>query len=131
MIFSQIVVVGREVYGSTIGILGMGRIGLEIARRAGLGFDMKVLYYNGTRKTPEEEKAVGGAEYVSLEELFKRSDCLVVAAPYSAETRHIVNAAAFELMKPTSILVNISRGGLVDHDALVEALEKKNILGCY
>eukprot|EP00475_Leptophrys_vorax_P022304 TRINITY_DN3036_c0_g1_i1.p1 TRINITY_DN3036_c0_g1~~TRINITY_DN3036_c0_g1_i1.p1 ORF type:complete len:353 (+),score=101.85 TRINITY_DN3036_c0_g1_i1:73-1059(+) len=120
---------GREVHGSTLGIVGMGRIGLDIAKRAALGFDMKVLYYNRTRKSPEEEKSVGGAEYAPLEDLLKESDFVVIAAPYSASTRHIINAASFDLMKRTAILVNISRGGLVDHDALVEALEKKKILG--
>lgn len=110
---------GRDVEGTTLGILGMGRIGGAVARRA-RGFDMRVLYHNRHRD-PKREEALG-ARYVQLDELLAESDVVSLHAPLNDQTRHLIDAAALARMKPTAILVNTSRGPLVDEAALVEAL---------
>ena len=112
---------GRDVHGSTLGILGMGRIGQGIARRA-IGFGMRTLYHNRSR-LPEAVERDCRAGYVSFEELLARSDHLVLVLPYSAANHHIVDAAALAKMKPGATLTNIARGGLVDEAALADALE--------
>ena len=114
----------QEVSGATLGLVGMGRIGYEIARRA-VGFDMNVLYHN--RKSAEEEARVGASFCRSLEELLRRSDYVVLAAPATAQTRHMMGREQFGVMKRTAVFVNISRGSLVDQDALVEALQAGTI----
>ena len=111
---------GADLHGSTLGILGMGRIGQGIARRAS-GFDMKVLYHNRNR-VPETIERQTRAAYVGLDELLARADHLVLALPYSSQSHHLINAHALAKMKPTATLVNIARGGIVDEDALVDAL---------
>ncbi len=105
---------GAEVSGTTLGILGMGRIGRAIARRAS-GFSMAVIYHNRTRLPPELE---GGARYVESPELLRESDHLVVVVPYTQATHHLIDAAALAQMKRSAVLVNISRGGVVDDAAL-------------
>jgi glyoxylate reductase len=117
---------GADVSESTIGIIGMGRIGLEVARRA-VGFRMKILYHNRSRK-PEVESEVG-AEYVSKDELLSRSDHVVLLCPATAETKGMINKAALAKMKPTAALINISRGVVVDTDALTQALAEGTIGG--
>ena len=112
---------GAEVHGSTLGILGMGRIGQAIARRAAHGFDMQVLYHNRSRLTPELE-AECRATYVSKNDLLTRSDHLMLVLPYSAESHHTIGAAELARMKPSATLVNIARGGIVDDAALAAAL---------
>jgi glyoxylate/hydroxypyruvate/2-ketogluconate reductase len=109
---------GAEVSGATLGILGMGRIGRAIARRAG-GFSMAVIYHNRTRLPPELE---GGARYVELPELLRESDHLMVVVPYSPATHHLIDAGALAQMKRSAVLVNISRGGVVDDAALGAAM---------
>ncbi|MBB4126195.1 gluconate 2-dehydrogenase [Xanthomonas translucens] len=111
---------GADVHGSTLGILGMGRIGQAIARRAA-GFSMRVLYHNRSRLPAEVERA-HAADYVGFDELLARADHLLLVLPYSAQSHHIVDAAALAKMKPTATLVNIARGGLVDELALADAL---------
>ncbi|WP_242106928.1 2-hydroxyacid dehydrogenase [Luteimonas aquatica] len=111
---------GADIHGSTLGILGMGRIGQGIARRAG-GFGMRVLYHNRSR-LPEAVERECGAEYVAFDALLARADHLVLVLPYSAQSRHIVDAAALAKMKPSATLTNIARGGLIDEDALADAL---------
>ncbi len=110
---------GRDVSGATLGIIGMGRIGSAIARRS-VGFSMPVLYVSRSDK-PRVEEAIGALR-VTLSELLIRSDHVVVAVPLSAETRHLIGTDELELMKPTANLVNIARGPIVDTDALVDAL---------
>ncbi|HSS27418.1 MAG TPA: NAD(P)-dependent oxidoreductase, partial [Usitatibacter sp.] len=105
----------------------MGRIGRAVARRA-RGFDMKVVYYNRTRLSPADEEKLG-ARYVPREELLAQSDFVVVMAPYSPATHHLIGAAEIAQMKPTAILVNSARGGVVDDAALVAALREKRIAG--
>lgn len=117
---------GTEVHSSTLGIVGMGRIGLEVARRA-RGFGMRVLYHNRSRRI-EEETAVG-AEYVDFEMLLSESDFVVLCCPLTRETSGLMNERAFSLMKHTAILVNIARGGVVNTDALVAALGAGRIAG--
>ncbi|MHC9084400.1 2-hydroxyacid dehydrogenase [Luteimonas sp. RIT-PG2_3] len=111
---------GADLHGSTLGILGMGRIGQGIARRAG-GFGMPVLYHNRSRLPADIEQECRAA-YVDLSTLLARADHLVMVLPYSAQNHHLVDAAALGQMKPTATLVNIARGGLIDEDALADAL---------
>lgn len=112
---------GRDVHGSTLGILGMGRIGQGIARRGALGFGMKVLYHNRSR-LPQSVEAGTGARYVGFDELLAQADHLVLVLPYTAQSHHLIDAAALAKMKPSATLVNIARGGLVDELALADAL---------
>ena len=114
---------GAEISGTTLGILGMGRIGRAIARRA-LGFRMPVIYHNRARLSPDAEE---GAIYVDFGELLREADHLVLVVPYSAEVHHIINAAALAQMKKSAVLVNIARGGVVDDAALVSALRAGRI----
>jgi len=110
---------GHDVHASTLGIIGLGRVGRAIARR-GLGFGMRVLY-NGRHRQPTAEADLG-VIYRSLDDLLAESDHVVVATPLTADTQQVIDANALARMKPTATLVNISRGGTVDSDALVEAL---------
>jgi gluconate 2-dehydrogenase len=112
---------GAEVHGSTIGIIGMGRIGQGIARRAAHGFGMHVIYHNRSRLSPELE-ADCKATYVSKPELLQTADHVMLVVPYSAESHHTMGAAELAQMKPTATLVNIARGGIVDDAALAKAL---------
>jgi gluconate 2-dehydrogenase len=117
---------GGEVHGSTLGIIGMGRIGQGIAKRGSHGFGMKVLYYNRSRLAPAME-AECKAGYVGKEELLKTADHVVLVVPYTPESHHTIGAAELALMKPTATLINIARGGIVDDAALAAALREKRI----
>ena len=116
---------GMDLHHSTIGIIGMGRIGQGIAKRA-LGFGMKVIYYNRSR-LPEAEENACGASYVSKEALLKTADHVILVLPYTAENHHTIGAKEIALMKPTATLVNIARGGIVDDLALAQALKENKI----
>jgi lactate dehydrogenase-like 2-hydroxyacid dehydrogenase len=118
---------GQDIHHATLGVIGMGRIGQAIARRAG-GFDMRVIYHNRSRLAEEEEKRLD-ATWVERDRLLAESDFVVVMAPYSPATHHLIGAAEIAKMKPTAILVNTARGGVVDDAALVEALREKRIAG--
>ncbi|GAA0350416.1 2-hydroxyacid dehydrogenase [Oceanobacillus oncorhynchi subsp. oncorhynchi] len=115
---------GSDIYGKTIGIVGMGRIGEAIAKRAA-GFDMNIQYHNRSRKKDAEERLQ--ATYVSFEELLETSDFVVTVVPHTKETDKMFNRAAFEKMKSSAIFINISRGKVVDEDALVHALKSGEI----
>jgi glyoxylate/hydroxypyruvate/2-ketogluconate reductase len=118
---------GTDVYGKTLGIIGMGRIGRAIARR-GIGFQMRNLYYNRHRLDLSLElecKAI----YVSKNELLAASDFVVLSLPYNKENHHILAAEDLGQMKSTAFLINIARGGLIDEAALATALKKKQIAG--
>jgi gluconate 2-dehydrogenase len=117
---------GSDVHGSTLGILGMGRIGQGIARRGAHGFGMEVIYHNRSRLAPELEVECK-ATYVSKEDLLRRADHLVLVLPYSAQSHHAIGAAELAQMKPTATLINIARGGIVDDAALAKALRDKTI----
>ncbi|MBU3623040.1 D-glycerate dehydrogenase [Polynucleobacter sp. AP-Latsch-80-C2] len=116
---------GMDLHHTTIGIIGMGRIGQGIAKRA-LGFGMNVIYHNRSRLSEADEKACG-AKYVSKEELLKTADHVVLVLPYTAENHHTIGAKEIALMKPTATLVNIARGGIVDDAALAHALKANKI----
>ncbi len=118
---------GQDIHHATLGIIGMGRIGQAIARRAS-GFDMRVLYHNRSRLPEADEKRLD-ATRVERDELFAQSDFVVVMAPYSPATHHLIGAAEIAKMKPTAILVNSARGGVVDDAALVAALKERRIAG--
>jgi glyoxylate reductase len=122
--FSPTLLLGAPVAGRTLGIVGLGAIGTAVARRA-RGFGMTVLYVN-RHPNPAAEAEVG-AERVSLDELFRRSDIVSLHAPLNDDSRHVVDAAALARMKPTAILVNTARGPLVDEAALVAALRDGTI----
>lgn len=117
---------GADIHGTTLGILGMGRIGQAIARRGAHGFGMRVVYHNRSRLDAETEAACG-ATYVSREDLFSQADHVLLVLPYTPEAHHTVGATELSLMKPTATLVNIARGGIVDENALVAALREKRI----
>jgi glyoxylate reductase len=119
--------IGLDIHHRTLGIFGMGRIGQAVARRAS-GFSMRVLYHNRNRLRPDLEKELN-AEYVSKEELLRESDFVSVHAPFSAETRHAIAEPELRLMKRDAILVNTSRGPLVDEAALAKALKEGWIAG--
>jgi glyoxylate/hydroxypyruvate/2-ketogluconate reductase len=117
---------GSDVHGSTLGILGMGRIGQGIARRGAHGFGMNVIYHNRSRLAPDLE-AQCKARYVGKEELLRTADHVVLVLPYSPSSHHTIAAAELALMKPTANLINIARGGIVDDAALAAALREKRI----
>ena len=112
---------GADIHGSTLGILGMGRIGQGIARRGAHGFGMRVLYHNRSR-LPAATEADVGAQYAELDALLAQSDHLVLVLPYTAASHHLIDAAALAKMKPTATLVNIARGRIADELAVAGAL---------
>lgn len=116
---------GMDLHNTTVGIIGMGRIGQGIARRA-LGFGMKVIYHNRSRLSKDDEKFFG-ATYVSKEELLRTADHVVLVLPYTAQNHHAIGAPEIAMMKPTATLINIARGGIVDDLALAHALKEKKI----
>jgi gluconate 2-dehydrogenase len=118
---------GQDIHHATLGIVGMGRIGQAVARRA-RGFDMRVIYNNRSRLDEATEKSVG-ATWCERDALLAQADFVVVMAPYSPATHHLIGAAEIAKMKPTAILVNSARGGVVDDAALVQALKEKRIAG--
>ena len=118
-IYDPAVLIGLEVSGSTLGIVGLGRIGQQVARRA-LAFDMRVVYHN-RRPVPEAEQELG-VEYVSLPELLQQSDFVSLNCPLTTETTGLIGRDEFALMRPTSVLVNMARGPVVQTQALYEAL---------
>lgn len=118
---------GTGMFGKTLGIVGMGRIGQSIARRAVAG-GMRVVYYNRHRLDVAVEQQYG-AKYVTFEDLLRCSDFISLSTPLTAETRHMIDAKAFALMKPEAILVNTARGAVIDEAALADALRNKTIRG--
>jgi len=118
---------GTDVHHSTIGIIGMGRIGEVVAKRAKVGFDAEVIYYNRTRKLDIEEKL--GINYMDLNELLSKSDFVVLMTPLTKETFHLIDFEEFETMKQDAVFINASRGQTVNEEALIAALKSKKILG--
>lgn len=118
---------GVNVHGKTIGMLGMGRIGRAVARRAALGFGMQVLYVNA-EAVPEAEAALG-ARQVMLEQLLAESDFVCVVLPLTAQTERMIGQREFALMRPGAIFINGSRGRIVDEAALIAALQEGKIHG--
>ncbi len=118
---------GFDVHHGTLGIFGLGRIGQVVARR-GTGFEMKIIYHDIRRATPEVEQACR-AVFLSKDELLSQADIVTVHVPYSADTHHLIGQSELNRMKPTAILINASRGGVVDDAALIEALRSGTIAG--
>lgn len=118
---------GREVSGKTLGIVGMGRIGKAVARRA-RGFDMPVLYHNRSRLESDEEDRLG-ARHASLDELLQQSDFVSLHVPLTAQTTHLIGGEQLAAMKPTAYLINTARGPVVNEQALLEALQARRIAG--
>ncbi|WP_321817763.1 MULTISPECIES: D-glycerate dehydrogenase [unclassified Paraburkholderia] len=116
---------GADIHGATLGVIGMGRIGQALARRAS-GFNMRVIYHNRSRVAPEIERELN-AEYRSKADLLKEADHVVLVLPYTPENHHTIGAAELALMKPTATLTNIARGGIVDDAALADALRTRRI----
>ena len=117
---------GADVHGTTLGILGMGRIGQAIARRGALGFGMKVIYHNRSKLAAELEAPLG-ARWVDKDTLLRQADHLVIVVPYSKASHHAIGAAELAVMKPTATLTNVARGGVVDDAALARALRDNRI----
>jgi glyoxylate reductase len=118
---------GTDLYGKTLGIFGMGRIGKAVIKRA-LGFEMNVLYHNRTRLSRKEEKKLD-ARYCGLDELFRKSDVISIHAPHTRETNEIINLKLFKKMKKTAFLINTARGKIINERDLIFALQKKMIAG--
>jgi gluconate 2-dehydrogenase len=118
---------GTDVYGKTLGIVGMGNIGAAVARRGRLGFNMPVLYSGNSRKTAIEQEL--GAQFRTLDQLLAESDFVCLVVPLSEKTKHMISARELSLMKKSAILVNIARGPIVDETALTKALQDGTIRG--
>jgi len=120
------ILLGQDIHNATLGIIGLGRIGAEVAKR-GRGFNMKVLYYDEIRRSEEEERQLS-VEYIpELAKLLSSADFISVHVPLLPQTRHLIGAAEFALMKPTAVFINTSRGPVVDQRALYEALKSGQI----
>jgi len=117
--------IGVDIKGATLGLIGFGRIGQAMARRA-VGFDMRVIYYD-----PKDVKSGQNpkAERVDFETLLKESEFISIHAPLTSDTRHLIDAEAFSKMKPNAVLINTARGPVVDSDALYQALKANRIFG--
>jgi glyoxylate reductase len=119
--------IAADITGATLGILGMGRIGQAVAKRAA-GFDMRILYHD-VRQAPPEIEQRWNARFVPLDTLLRESDFVTIHVPLVEATRHLIDARALWLMKPTAYLVNAARGPIVDEQALVRALQAGTIAG--
>ena len=122
--WGPMLLLGQDIYGATLGVAGIGRIGYAVARRA-RGFNMKIIYNDAVRNEQAEKEL--GAQFVSKQELLAQSDFLSLHVPLLPETRHYINAAALATMKPSAVLINTSRGPVVDTMALYEALKAHQI----
>ncbi len=118
---------GFELYGKTLGILGLGRIGMSLAQKCTAAYNMQLIYHNRNRNTNAERTF--GARYVSFEQLLQQSDVLSVHANLTADTKNMFNKTAFEQMKPTAIFINTARGALHNEQDLTEALVNRKIWG--
>ena len=127
VIFGPYEFLGTDLYGKTLGIFGMGRIGKAVAKR-GSGFEMKILYHNRSRLGVSEERKLG-AKYVSLDELFRKSDVISIHSPYTLQTHGIVNLKLLKKMRKTAFLINTARGKIVNERDLIHALKKGIIAG--
>ena len=116
---------GAHVTGKTLGIIGMGRIGQAVAKRAHYGFDMPVLYFNRSEKAVD----MPAKQVADLKDLMQQSDIIVVTVPGGGANKHLINAQTLAAMKPTGVFVNVARGDVVDEAALIDALEDNRIAG--
>lgn len=118
---------GAEVHHSTLGLIGAGRIGKIVTKRAS-GFEMKVIYYDVHRLSPEDEAALN-MTYLPMDEVLKQADFISVHTPYMPSTHHLISERELDLMKPTAIIINTARGPIIDEKALVKALQAGKIAG--
>ncbi len=118
---------GTDITGATLGLIGFGRIGKAMAKRA-RAFDMPLIYWNRTRLSAAEEAATG-ATYATMDEVLQRSDFVSLHVAYNPETHHLLSEKQFALMKPTAFVINTARGAVIDEAALVRALQTKQIAG--
>ncbi|MBI2635416.1 MAG: D-glycerate dehydrogenase [Parcubacteria group bacterium] len=125
--WAPMLMLGSDLSGKTLGVIGLGRIGSRVAHHAAKGFEMKVLYYDINRN--EEFEKEFSAVYMSVDDLLKQSDFVSIHVPLLPATQHLINAEKLKLMKPTAYLVNTSRGPIVDESALTRALLDKTIKG--
>jgi glyoxylate reductase len=125
--WDPLLLMGSDVHGKTLGIMGFGRVGQAMAKRAA-GFDMKILYHNRTRVDSETEERLG-ATFVEQETLLKTSDYVSIHVPLTPETNGLINSKTLSLMKPTAFLINTARGKIIREADLVEALAEKRIAG--
>lgn len=122
--WSPMQLTGQDIYGSTLGIIGMGRIGEAVAKRA-RGFDMNILYHNRRRNQEAEDKLE--LQYAELDQLLKESDFVCVLTPLTAETKNLIGVKELRMMKKTGIMINTARGGIVNEEALYHALKEEDI----
>ncbi|MEO9132342.1 MAG: D-glycerate dehydrogenase, partial [Sphingomonas sp.] len=120
---------GQTLTGRTLGLVGFGRIARAVARRAHHGFGMRILYFARGEAVGEDIAALGAEWVPDLHALLGRSDIVSLHVPGGAETRHLIDAAALSAMKPEALLINTARGDVLDHDALVAALQAGSIAG--
>lgn len=125
--WSPSIFLGGSVWGATLGIIGFGRIGRAMTKRAS-GFEMKVIYYDKKRLSPDEEKRLG-IEYAPLNSLLKRSDYVTIHTPLTKKTHHLIDEKRLRIMKQGAFLINTSRGATVDEHALIKALKERWIAG--
>ncbi len=125
--FDPLHALGQELYGKTLGIFGLGRIGFEMAEKSKKAFDMDIIYHNRNRNEEAEKQL--GAEYVSFEKLIQRSDILSVHANFTPEHEGLFNDSVFEKMKPDAIFINTARGGFHNQKDLYKALVDGKIWG--
>ncbi len=125
--FAPTLMLGKELYGTTLGIIGMGRIGSSVARMGRFGFNMRVVYFN---RKPSDRELLVDAERVELDELLRISDVVIVCAPLNEHSRHLISKREFDLMKDDAVFVNIGRGEVVDTEALIETLRSGKLFAC-
>lgn len=116
---------GQDIYGKTLGIIGLGNIGAAIARRGLYGFNMNILYHNRREKLEMAQPL--NAQYRTLDELLQQSDFVVVAVDLNADSKALISIEQFDLMQPHAVLVNIARGSVIDEQALIQALKERKI----
>jgi glyoxylate reductase len=126
--WSPMLLLGHDVHEKNLGIIGLGRIGRAVARRA-KGFGMRVFYYDLSRISDDEEKTLG-VEYHTLDDLLKKSDFICIHVSLNEQTRHMIAKEKLALMKPSAYLINVARGPIIDEQALAQALYEKRIAGC-
>ncbi|MBV8084971.1 MAG: D-glycerate dehydrogenase [Chloroflexi bacterium] len=124
--WGPLLLLGQDIHHATLGLVGLGRIGTEMAKRA-KGFDMRVVYYDAFRQ--QDKEAELGIEYLPLEDVLREADFVSLHTPLTPETHHLMNARTLGLMKPTAIVINTSRGPVIDPDALYDALKVGTISG--
>lgn len=125
--WAPMLLLGSDLSGKTLGVVGLGRIGSRVAHHAAKGFEMKVLYYDVNRNEDFEKEF--SAIYAPLDDLLKQSDFVSIHVPLLSSTHHLINAEKIKLMKPTAYLINTSRGPVIDEAALTDALKSKVISG--